>query len=438
LAANGIIGNINLNQIKEDFFSELEKVEYKNEDEAEDYKMAFYHRFELVSDQEIPEELVTKLLKVYGYDKGNHEATMQEQTHDFINKADDKGQLAKIPKVYFNLPVEVGSNEKLKNKLENDGIDISGNQVYMIGMEKIEGDDLITHTYKSILRDKGFDEEQIKDMKFEQLEQSVGLYLKGGFNIPGGKGKDLAAKHFEILQVSRENDQKIVELLKQIDFQLPKEVFTKLDNTIKTLHDNNIYHRELHTRNIMFDYDESGAIKDTWLIDFASAHKFETKPVDPYNDDNGKYIEDDYYQKFRVFTKSQAERESEGDDRFLNEMKDLLVSVKKRQETNPQAKAKYQELVDEINEILDYEEDAQQITKEVGREFRFYSATQVSDNYAAKQLEVAMMEDFANEHSDKITKEDIYNYYEEERLNPKQTSAIHLSLIHISEPTRPY
>ncbi len=98
---------------------------------------------------DIPQEkLAAKILKIYFQGQGKHEAEMQQRAFEIIDKEQNE-DLAKIPEMLFYKELKI-KTRTLQDKLKNSGVKFS-NQIEIIFMDYIEGEDLATYIYKKIL-----------------------------------------------------------------------------------------------------------------------------------------------------------------------------------------------------------------------------------------------------------------------------------------------
>lgn len=416
---NGVMASIDLNEVRNNFFKGLV------DKGLEGYEQIFYDCFDLKPEQEMTDEVAVKMLKIYSYEKGEHEVDMQKRAYDLINQAESPEELFAIPKIYFNLAVDTKQNKFLETKLQKDGIGVADHNVYMMGMERVKGNDLMTHLYKEILKNEGdYVSESIDKMSFSELERIAGFYV-GGFEVAGAKSRNEGERNFEQAQVSRENESRVIDYLKKNGLQLPKAMFDKLDNGFKLLHKQNIYHRDAHARNIMFDYDEGGEIKGVWLVDFGTAK--EISPLDdPYKEGELSYVKDDHYLKFKPLSKSKAESSREADEQFMKDFSDLLHRVETKREISPSDKERYQGLRDELEYLIGSDQrEGEVLVSNLYRELGLYADSQSLDSLTAKKIQVAMLEKLGQERPDLIGREKLIACLQAETKNPKLPKPIY-------------
>jgi serine/threonine protein kinase len=205
-----------------------------------------------------------KILKIYEPGKGVHEYTMQRDAYNILSQEENAAQV----------PNPIGiRDQKISYKdreyLNGFGTHLDNNMEVVI-MDFIEGKDLATIMYEFVLKAKGYEEEEIENMQFEDKANLVSKYL--GFSIPGGKDRDDTARAFELAATMNENSSKLFKYLKQKGFMLKKEVVEKIENSLKILARNNIHHNDMHERNIMIDKDG-----EPYIIDFGRSTRSESE-----------------------------------------------------------------------------------------------------------------------------------------------------------------
>jgi serine/threonine protein kinase len=227
------------------------------------------------------EEVAVKILKVYDIGKGEKEFNWQTQAYKAIeenqqNNADGQDTIAHIPKPLHMRDQTISPD--IKEYLQQLGGHANSN-VELILMEYIDGKDLATILYNRILESLGYDQEELEKLSFSNKQEIVANNLH--FTQPQGKARDEGAREFERIKILNENLEKIkIHLRKKLgdeEVVFDPAIFEKIKNTITALHKNNIYHNDLHERNIMIG--ENGKV---YIIDFGSADstQLEGRPDD--------------------------------------------------------------------------------------------------------------------------------------------------------------
>ena len=68
--------------------------------------------------------------------------------------------------------------------------------------------------------------------------------------------------------------------MKDNDITIDKRIIDKVINTVNLLNENDIYHNDLHERNIMIKLDKDGNPLDVFIIDFGKASENERTSTD--------------------------------------------------------------------------------------------------------------------------------------------------------------
>jgi tRNA A-37 threonylcarbamoyl transferase component Bud32 len=131
-------------------------------------------------------------------------------------------------------------------------------------MDYINGKDLGTTMYDHVLTKLGYESDSLAVMSYSEKEQEVGKAI--GFEQP-----DLSSSTQEELDSARaltfaRNEVKLLKYLKKDGFVLDPTILTAIENTIRLLHQNGLYHNDLHKQNVMIG--EDGRV---YLIDFGRA-----------------------------------------------------------------------------------------------------------------------------------------------------------------------
>ncbi len=216
-------------------------------------------------DQEV-KEYAAKLLKVGDFKTLNNEYDNQRRAYEIIQEAIEAGaneaDFAKVPHPDFCQ--EIGADEDMKSHLVREGVRVSGDDVGVMAMDWINGEDVATYLFKETLRRKNSPYlETIKQNDFNHLLGAVGMEL--GYAQPGGKATREGDKIFETTKVAQENEGKLYKFLKKDGYIFPKKTVEQISNTIDLLEKNGLAMWDSHARNVMIDSNG----ENPYLIDFA-------------------------------------------------------------------------------------------------------------------------------------------------------------------------
>jgi len=248
---------------------------------------------------DVSDSVVSKILKIYRAGDAEREAGFQNDAYEIIEKAklhNPDLKYADIPKMHLYQTLETG---QIKDFLDHEcGLNGKvGEKIEVIIMDEMPGEDLATVMYREILNKvladrrlrqnvadlENWSKEDFDNMSFENLMLHVGRALK----LETPTAKDIVDP-MKMRGISQRNAKKIK---KHIGY-LPvlADIFERLKNTVKVLHENGLYHRDLHERNVMV----SGSGKDlkVSLIDFGSAAKIGGN-TDPYEGKEADFMLDE-------------------------------------------------------------------------------------------------------------------------------------------------
>jgi serine/threonine protein kinase len=213
----------------------------------------------VISPNEEVDAMAAKILKIYNPLLGDYEFRMQKKAREIIAR---EKNVAQIPDTTTARDQEIG--EKTRNRLNIRGANLS-DRAEIIIMDYIDGEDLGTIMYKFVLKNLGYEEEYIADLTYGQKEQIVGEKL--GFEIADTEKAESheEKKSIQALAFDR-NEEKLFKYLKKEGFKFDPSVFEKIENTMRTLNQNGIYHNDLHKQNVMID--KNGEV---YVIDFGRA-----------------------------------------------------------------------------------------------------------------------------------------------------------------------
>jgi serine/threonine protein kinase len=192
-------------------------------------------------------EAAVKVLKVYRPGEGKHEYDIQRKAHEVLSKAKN---IAQVP-----APITIRDQQMPQEaivRLNLLGAHLEDN-VEILMMDFIEGRDFTTMMYDFVLATQAYTPDVIEDMSFSQKRDEVGKVVGVTFS------NRLEDEYSIIL-----NDERLlVAYLRKHGFRVDPAVFEKLERAIEALHTHDIYHNDLHGRNVMIS--EEG---NPYIIDF--------------------------------------------------------------------------------------------------------------------------------------------------------------------------
>lgn len=215
------------------------------------------------------EKFVIKALKIYGLGDAKREYEALLRAGEIANENGGSKHVAQIPRALGFYDIKAGAG--LKTFLNQKGARVTGEDVGIILMNYVRGEDLATILYKEVLRrknDNSSSEEHIGSIPFNELHDEVANVL--GFYSPGKKSPDEGERRYEETIVSSQNVEKLIKFLKNKGFILPPKILDQIDRTVELFHKNGLFHNDLHERNIVI---ENADLKNprTFIIDFGSA-----------------------------------------------------------------------------------------------------------------------------------------------------------------------
>lgn len=240
---------------------------------------------------------VLKTLKIFDKKAGEKEFNAHQEVYNIMK---DKGdEYAKIPKVYL------AKEKPVTETLQDHPLYGKSDSIYFLTMDYINGKDFLTHIYDQVVRSTG---RETEGLSFYELEEEVKKIIpdweehtKQGIVIHNDEEREKA-----IRKAGTKNIQKIKKYCQKENITIPKTVPQKIENTLEELHNKNWYHRDLHARNIMVDYDENNTINDVFLIDFGTTVHEEDKK-NAYKEDDLKFRNDtDVLNVINPFVKNES------------------------------------------------------------------------------------------------------------------------------------
>ncbi len=201
-----------------------------------------------------------KILKIYNPGVGDKEFKAQKRAEEILAK---ERNVARIPNTTIARDQHIDSSTR--DRLKSFGAKLE-DRAEIIVMDFINGKDVGTIMYEFVLKKIGYDNEYIAALSYSQKEQLVGQEL--GFEIVnlGSAKTPQEIRSAQGLTHDR-NEEKLFRYLKRQGMVIDPAVFIKIDNAIRILNKNGLYHNDLHKRNVMID--ESGEV---YIIDFGRSH----------------------------------------------------------------------------------------------------------------------------------------------------------------------
>ena len=171
-------------------------------------------------------------------------------------------------------------DESIKDKLEKLGIN-GRNKVGIMIEDYIAGENFSLYVYKKIMDETPFLANIRKELSEIQKERNIDQEEENTVHEQilislDIKRNILADKYHESLEVAN----RLKEFMKDHNITIEKKIIDKVVNTVNLLNENNIYHNDLHERNIMLEFGDDGNVSDVFIIDFGKASKDERVSTD--------------------------------------------------------------------------------------------------------------------------------------------------------------
>ncbi len=199
-----------------------------------------------------------KVLKLTNQSLAANEYKWHDKAYGIMQAETQESQekYAKIPKPILIHTLEI--NESIRERLNRQNAEIVSDKASVILMDWVEGEDLLTKLFRLYLKDRpGYESmAENKNVNFASLLISVSSDFRD-------RGLDFGAmepleQYKKLLQAVTKNGHQL----------LTENQRNKLANTIRLLHSNDIYHNDLHLRNVLVDDEQDGEV---YLIDFGRA-----------------------------------------------------------------------------------------------------------------------------------------------------------------------
>ncbi|HYE22646.1 MAG TPA: hypothetical protein VD998_03585, partial [Verrucomicrobiae bacterium] len=244
---------------------------------------------------EITKDSAVKVLKVYKPGQGEKEYQAQMQAYkiieDFLAEHPDlRGFYALVP-----TPIDyrrITLSDETQDLLNREGAHLTSNEVEILMMDFIEGEDLLETFYrwvaKHVPRDKEYTIASDPDSAgYMQLHQMAAGILEFGPMPP----ENTPEADMELENRRR----KLYGFLQRTGYRMPGNTVEQIANTRKLLQKNNLYHNDEHERNFMV------AGQQAYFLDFSRAA---TKPlegeVEYHIDSDLEKLSESHYEAVRV------------------------------------------------------------------------------------------------------------------------------------------
>lgn len=272
--------------------------------------------------------MAVKLLKINTEKSAKLEFDMQKQAGEIITQSQkdnpDK-KYASIPSAIHHQSLEVKSDELLQI-LNRDGVSPGpNNKVEIILMDFVEGNDLAKIIYKDVLKCADKKEDLLSKLLLDirDIDNLSVFDLKNHVNRLLGlcevRPEDRNNQE-KINAVNMENFKQIVAYLKKDrGYKFDESILEKIKNTLDALHEANLFHRDVHERNIIINGDKVS------LIDFGSAKQFsgkvDKKDKSIYIENGNKLVSDEtLINAYKPLIKTQQEDVQIETNEFYNEI----------------------------------------------------------------------------------------------------------------------
>lgn len=390
---NGVIFLVDFTDIDEEMFDQLKAI-----------------KPELMAKEQ--EDVVIKMLKVYTGGQGKREFIFQKKAYEAIKRAKRQNPnlpLAEVPAPYFYRELNISQNTALQKKINAYNINCFNQRIEIILMDFIPGKDLASFLYQEVLKyhpetkylaqtknEKGLT--PLEEMDIEELQAEAARALKFSYPPDGEIFMD-----DRIIRIFNENKQILINFLKKQykhGFKMPKDILTKIENTIKLFHQNGFEHNDLHERNIIIGADE-----EIYIIDFGAAKTTEERQrelkgveEDIKQAELGHVLRDDQG-IIQTLKELSIAHEEEVKQKNVQKVNGLISTAEKIINRNPTAQ---QELAS-LNETTEIDELLEKI---------YLLASSMSSNLEAQaQIEAGLWYKFLQKNKDLFNNEQLKKIY---------------------------
>jgi len=267
------------------------------------------------------DSIASKMLKIYSAGASKNEAERQIRAYDIVkdNEGSEK-DLAKVPTLLACEELTV-THDGLKEKLRDEGIDVSAGRIEIMLMDYIKGEDLAMYIVKKIVNHHP----ELRDLKqvlsdgeyvaFEELHRRMVSALR--FSRPGGKHREEHLRMFEEIKIAGQNVDLMISYMERNDIVIEPKILEKLKNTIDLFQKKEFYHGDLHERNIMLELDDQGEMTEVYVIDYGDNRAL--------GDGNLLEQSNDYQivARYRSVTMNSVERKKKDNEKHLIDLEKL-------------------------------------------------------------------------------------------------------------------
>jgi serine/threonine protein kinase len=415
---NGVIGSVDLLALERSYAEAADKSELTDEK----WRTVFKESFESLPDED--DKVAIKMLKIYSDSKAENEAEVQSKVYGLIEEAQQGGVGAKyatVPKVYFNRKVDLDAHPELRDKLNQDHI-AAEKSVNILSMDFLRGEDLDRYLHTEALIAKGYSPEECQGRDYQWLQLQLSSQGIKGFNMVVGDGGLLEK---EVAQ--RTNKTNLESLAKFLAQEKPgllaPEVFEKLKNTLDLAHEHNIFHRDLHERNVFLQLGEEREVSEVSIIDWGEAKIFSgmdnlsqvEKDQIVYDDGDQKRLSDAAIFKYeRLLGPELGDKKDEkllAVESALGVLAMVKELVGKEELVGDKRQVAYEEMRSELSYLLE-EPEAKNFLDNVEREFDYFSGTVTMDDIKKLEVKLGLWLEFIKDHQELVDEERLAEYLE--------------------------
>ncbi|MFA5020469.1 MAG: hypothetical protein WC517_00160 [Patescibacteria group bacterium] len=259
-----------INKVNEGHHGAIFELDFSGLSESE--KQEFCRHFQIpISDAG---EVAVKMLKLYQPREAEKEFLAQEKAVQAVNGREELRANVGIPECYFGGEISI-SGRPLKDKLEAAGINVATDHFGVIMMDFVKGEDLGIYCYKQFIK-AHFDRfKELAGIEKEVAAEEYDLYLNGEsidnlilfcHRLLGVRAK----YHYldDSFEARQERSDIANKLLAGIENKglFDRSKIKDLRAAISAMHEQGVFHRDLHWRNIVQDKDGK-----LFIVDFGSA-----------------------------------------------------------------------------------------------------------------------------------------------------------------------
>jgi tRNA A-37 threonylcarbamoyl transferase component Bud32 len=296
--------------------------------------------------------VATKMLKVYSAGASKAEADRQKQAYDIVDQYDGDKDIAKVPTLLACEELTI-THQELKERLRDEGVDVSGDKIEIMLMDYIQGEDFAMYMTKKIvanhpeLRDLAQALKNGEKVPFSVLQERTAAALH--FSRPGGKHEEEHLKMFEMNHVFKENAKLAINYMERNNIVIDPRILDKLKNTLDLFEKNGFKHGDLHERNVMLTFDNQGNVVDVYIIDYG---KNSVLTNDDYLERSNDYQIVAFYHSV---TMTEEERRSEYNKEHLADLEKtrILLVRRKKDWADIQSEIQTAKTPEDIQDIID-------------------------------------------------------------------------------------